>query len=150
MVEKIEMAGYVSGTIGRITELHALYYFENWDFGKFFEAKVAAELAAFLNRFDERRDGLWTVCLDRQVEGSIAIDGISLTIVSVLDNEFNVYIIPETRMRTTLSMRVPGDEVNVEFDILAKYVDRMIGSKNGAEQKGDVHLKNKLISEGFL
>lgn len=76
MVNKVEITGYVPGTIGRITELHALYYFENWGFGKFFEAKVAIELSAFLNRFDECYDGLWALCLNNQVEGSIVIDGV--------------------------------------------------------------------------
>ena len=76
MTKKVEITGYIPGTIGRITELHALYYFKHWNFGKFFEAKVATELSEFLNRFDEYRDGLWTICLNRQVEGSIAIDGI--------------------------------------------------------------------------
>jgi len=76
MVNKVEITGYVPGTIGRITELHALYYFENWGFGKFFEAKVATELSAFLNRFDKYSDGLWTLCLNNQVEGSIVIDGV--------------------------------------------------------------------------
>ncbi|UCD88998.1 MAG: GNAT family N-acetyltransferase [Desulfobacterales bacterium] len=76
MVKKVEVTGYVPGSIGRITELHAQYYFQNWGFGKFFEAKVATELSAFLNRFDEYRDGLWTLCLDNQVEGSIVIDGV--------------------------------------------------------------------------
>lgn len=71
----IEISGYVPGSIGRITELHALYYSRNWGFGKFFEAKVASELAAFLNRFDKDRDGLWTICRDHRVEGSVVVDG---------------------------------------------------------------------------
>lgn len=75
MVKKIEITGYVPGAIGRITELHALYYSENWGFGTFFEAKVASELSTFLNRFDDHRDGFWTCCLNRRVEGSVAVDG---------------------------------------------------------------------------
>jgi GNAT superfamily N-acetyltransferase len=73
----IELLGYIPGAIGRIVELHALYYHHDWGFGKFFEAKVAAELSAFINRFNETRDGFWTVCLNQQVEGSIIIDGIT-------------------------------------------------------------------------
>ena len=75
-MNEVEITGYIPGTIGQITKLHALYYSQNWGFGKFFEAKVATELSEFINRFDEYRDGLWTVCLNHQVEGSIAIDGI--------------------------------------------------------------------------
>lgn len=71
-----KILGYVPGAIGRIAELHARYYHENWGFGQFFEAKVATELSEFLGRFDEDRDGFWTVCLKNQVEGSITIDGL--------------------------------------------------------------------------
>jgi len=71
----IIIAGYVPGAIGRITELHATYYGRNWDFGLFFESKVAAELSEFLRRFDPGRDGFWTARQGGCIEGSIAIDG---------------------------------------------------------------------------
>jgi GNAT superfamily N-acetyltransferase len=67
--------GYLPGAIGRIAELHAAYYHEHWGFGLFFESKVATELAAFLQRYDEGRDGFWLVRLGSRIEGSIAIDG---------------------------------------------------------------------------
>ncbi len=67
--------GYIPGAIGRMAELHGTYYHQNWGFGLFFEAKVATELSEFLGRFDESRDGFWTVCKNGQVEGGIAIDG---------------------------------------------------------------------------
>jgi GNAT superfamily N-acetyltransferase len=69
--------GYVPGAIGRVTQLHALYYSRNWGFGLYFEAKVARELAEFLSRFNEKRDGFWTMCSDSSVEGSIAIDAVN-------------------------------------------------------------------------
>ena len=68
--------GYAPGTIGRIAELHGVYYHDHWNFGLFFEAKVAIELSEFLKRYDENRDGFWTVSVDGCVEGAIAIDGI--------------------------------------------------------------------------
>ena len=68
--------GYQPGIIGRICELHAVYYHLNWGFGLFFEAKVATELAAFLQRYDETRDGIWSVAMDGRVEGGIVIDGL--------------------------------------------------------------------------
>jgi GNAT superfamily N-acetyltransferase len=68
--------GYVPGSIGRIAELHGVYYHSHWGFGLFFEAKVAVELSEFLKRYDESRDGFWIVLVDGRVEGSIAIDGI--------------------------------------------------------------------------
>ena len=66
---------YIPGAIGRITELHAAYYSKHWNFGLFFEARVATELSAFLTRFDKNRDGFWTVCKNSRIQGSIVIDG---------------------------------------------------------------------------
>lgn len=66
---------YLPGAIGRITELHAIYYHEHWGFGRFFEIKVATELAAFLERYDEGRDAIWFARAAGRVQGSIAIDG---------------------------------------------------------------------------
>jgi riboflavin synthase len=59
-------------------------------------------------------------------KGSIAVDGISLTPYAVTEDEFRCAIIPETYEATTLHERRPGDPVNLEFDILAKYVERMM------------------------
>ena len=53
-------------------------------------------------------------------KGSIAVDGISLTLAGVKSNTFSVYIIPHTYKCTTLGLKGPSDKVNVEFDILAK------------------------------
>ncbi len=61
--------------------------------------------------------------------GSITIDGISLTIIEVTDREFSVSIIPHTAQQTTLLNKRVGDIVNLETDILAKYVERLLGSK---------------------
>ena len=66
--------GYVPGCIGRVAELHGKYYHAYWNFGAYFEARVASDLAEFVRRYDERRDGLWTVALFDRVEASIAID----------------------------------------------------------------------------
>jgi len=68
--------GYVPGSIGRIAELHGTYYHKHWGFGAFFEAKVTGELAGFIGRYDDQRDGLWTALLGENIEGAIAIDGI--------------------------------------------------------------------------
>ena len=75
-MDEMILTGYTPGAIGRIAELHATYYHRYWGFGLFFEAKVATELSEFLSRFDESRDGFWTICFNNRVEGSIAIDGI--------------------------------------------------------------------------
>jgi riboflavin synthase len=54
-------------------------------------------------------------------KGSIAVDGVSLTVASRRPRDFDVAVVPETHRRTTLSQRRPGDRVNVEIDLLARY-----------------------------
>jgi len=58
-------------------------------------------------------------------KGSITVDGVSLTVVEVRDDEFSVSLIPETLRATTLGARTPGDLVNLEVDVVAKYVERL-------------------------
>jgi riboflavin synthase len=81
--------------------------------------------------------------------GSVSVDGVSLTVVSLAKDSFAVYIIPETIIKTTLSEKAIGDEVNIETDILAKYVEKMLSSGNDSID-ADRSLKNKLIEEGFI
>jgi riboflavin synthase len=59
-------------------------------------------------------------------KGSIAVDGISLTVATVDDSSFSVSLIPETLERTTLGAAEPGRPVNLEVDVLAKYVEKLI------------------------
>ena len=59
-------------------------------------------------------------------KGSIAINGISLTVADVLPKSFVVWIIPYTKRHTNLDRATIGDLVNLEFDVLAKYVERMV------------------------
>jgi riboflavin synthase len=59
--------------------------------------------------------------------GSIAIQGVSLTVVDVTKKHLTVSLIPETLRATNLSLLSPGDEVNFEVDILAKYVEKLLG-----------------------
>jgi riboflavin synthase len=58
-------------------------------------------------------------------KGSITVDGVSLTVVEVGDDWFTVSLIPETLRATTLGVRTPGDRVNLEVDVVAKYVERL-------------------------
>jgi riboflavin synthase len=71
-------------------------------------------------------------------KGSIAVDGVSLTVVEVTDDQFSVALIPTTLSLTTLGERGAGDLVNLEVDVLAKYVERLaaphlarLGEDNG-------------------
>jgi riboflavin synthase len=61
-------------------------------------------------------------------KGSIAVEGISLTIASLTDEYFEVAIIPKTWAVTNLSHLRPGDTVNLEVDVIAKYVERLLGT----------------------
>lgn len=71
-------------------------------------------------------------------KGSITVDGTSLTVVEVVDADqthgpwFSVSLIPTTLADTTLGTKSPGDRVNLEVDILAKYVERLLGAREGA------------------
>jgi riboflavin synthase len=60
-------------------------------------------------------------------KGSIAVDGVSLTVASLDERSFEVSLIPETLQRSTLGALRSGDRVNLEVDLLAKYVERLIG-----------------------
>jgi riboflavin synthase len=59
-------------------------------------------------------------------KGSIAVDGVSLTVAELGDSSFTVFLIPETLERTNLGNAGPGTTVNLEVDVLAKYVERLM------------------------
>src|SRR5437899_12379782 len=59
-------------------------------------------------------------------KGSVTVDGISLTVVEALDDGFTVAVIPHTAEVTTLGRKGPGDRVNLEVDVMAKYVERLL------------------------
>ena len=75
MCKFISTTGYVSGVVGRITELHANYYAEHWKFGHYFETKVATELSDFINHYNCTKDCIWSLSVNGNIEGSITIDG---------------------------------------------------------------------------
>jgi riboflavin synthase len=62
-------------------------------------------------------------------KGSIAVDGVSLTVAGLGDDWFSVSLIPETLERTILGAAVPGQPVNLEVDVLAKYVERLVAAR---------------------
>lgn len=86
-------------------------------------------------------DGLTGFLVEK---GSVAVDGISLTVVDVLKDGFSVVIIPHTASLTTIGFKGPGETVNIEVDILGKYVAKFL-------QKGkDSRFMQTLSKEGFL
>ena len=70
-------------------------------------------------------DGLGRYLVDK---GSITVDGVSLTVVEAKEESFTISLIPETLARTTLGFRTAGDRVNLEADILAKHVEKLLGA----------------------
>ena len=60
-------------------------------------------------------------------KGSVTVDGVSLTVSGIDEDWFEVSLIPETLKRTTLGLKQPGAEVNLEVDVLAKYVEKLLG-----------------------
>ena len=69
-------------------------------------------------------------------KGSITVDGVSLTVVDVLPDGFTVAVIPHTAAVTTLGARRPGDPVNLEVDVMAKYAERLLAPFAGSAERG--------------
>lgn len=82
-------------------------------------------------------------------KGSVTIDGISLTVNTVSDTGFSVNIIPHTGSMTTLSGINPGAQVNIETDILGKYVERLLSRGSIPREEGGLTLE-LLAKSGFL
>jgi riboflavin synthase len=81
-------------------------------------------------------------------KGSVAVDGISLTVMDLTDDRFRVMLIPETRQRTTLGQKMAGAPVNLEADLVGKYVARLyaLGRAGGA----GVVTRELLEASGFV
>jgi riboflavin synthase len=83
-------------------------------------------------------------------KGSVAVDGVSLTVADVHGGGlFSVVIIPHTSGATTLGAKNRGDSVNIETDIIGKYVEKFVGAYSGDAAGNDGRLLNKLREEGF-
>lgn len=106
---------------------------------------------------DIRNDGIavwYTVSADTSLlryvveKGSIAIDGISLTVAKVTENNFSVSVIPHTAEVTILSTKKKGSIVNLETDIIGKYVEKLFHQDNSTEKKSGITL-DFLAKNGF-
>lgn len=82
-------------------------------------------------------------------KGSIAIDGISLTVMQVTESSFSVSLIPHTAKETTLGFKDVGDSVNLETDIIGKYVEQMLKFNPKQTQEPALN-KNMLLENGFI
>ena len=110
----------------------------------------------------ERDDiAVWyTIAADRKImkyiieKGSVAIDGISLTVAKVTDTDFSVSLIPHTAKETVLGFKKPGDTVNLENDVVGKYIEHFImfddnENNNGRRGKGSGITRDFLLKAGF-
>ena len=75
MMTEFKFHGYYPGVVGKITEIHAVYYKEHWGFDVSFETQVARELSEFIINFDDDRDGFWAATKNGKFAGAVAIDG---------------------------------------------------------------------------
>jgi riboflavin synthase len=99
----------VQGHVDGVGEVVSRSPSEHWDV-------VEISLPAHLSRY----------LVDK---GSITVDGVSLTVVEARETSFTVSLIPETLARTTLGFKQPGERVNLEVDVIAKYVERLLGAR---------------------
>ena len=83
-------------------------------------------------------------------KGSVCIDGISLTVAKVDEAGFQVSVIPHTGEETTLLKKVPGDLVNLENDVVGKYIEKLLGSRKNEEEKIESGITMEFLEEfGF-
>ena len=79
-------------------------------------------------------------------KGSIAIDGISLNVMSVTERDFSVSLIPHTLEQTTLQMKKQGELVNIECDLFAKYTEKLLNNTKEKSKIDEGYLKER----GFI
>ncbi|MDD2509737.1 MAG: riboflavin synthase [Syntrophomonas sp.] len=82
-------------------------------------------------------------------KGSIAIDGISLTIIDVFPDSFSVSLIPHSAKNTTLAKKSIGDKVNLESDIIGRYVEKLLNFAESEAKSSDLNL-SFLVENGFV
>ncbi len=86
-------------------------------------------------------------------KGSVALDGISLTVAKVTDTDFSVSVIPHTAKVTILGRKKTGDIINIENDIIGKYVEKLMDFNDNTDkgrQKGNKITANFLAENGFM
>jgi riboflavin synthase len=105
---------------------------------------------------DEGNAILMTVSADSSLlryiveKGSVALDGISLTVAQVTDSDFTVSLIPHTREVTNLGSKKTGSPINIETDVLGKYVEKMLKGSSSAPAKAQSNMTLDFLREnGF-
>lgn len=82
-------------------------------------------------------------------KGSVALDGISLTVAKVTDGDFQVSVIPHTRQETALTEKKTGSTINIECDIIGKYVEKLLSIPKETKQESRI-TENFLMEHGFF
>jgi riboflavin synthase len=82
------------------------------------------------------------------MKGSICIDGTSLTVNKIANTDFEINIVPHTQQQTIIKNYKPGTQVNLEVDLIARYLERLL-TKNEDDQAGGVTLES-LVKAGFV
>ncbi len=83
-------------------------------------------------------------------KGSVAVDGVSLTINAVAGSTFEIMLVPHTLAVTTLGSRRPGDALNLEVDVLARYVARQLEHAGVVEKTSDERILRALVAGGYV
>ena len=113
-------------------------------------------LASLVDLHEDARSIRYTFELAAELQhyiaqkGSVTIDGTSLTVNRVEENRFDVNIVPHTREKTIFQYYRPGTKVNIEVDIIARYLERLINGKAGAQDHSDERLVETLVRSGFI
>lgn len=109
-----------------------------------------------IEAYKKERNAVWiSINADSEVlkyiveKGSIAIDGVSLTVAYVDEEKFKVSIIPHTGEETTLLKKQIGDEVNLECDVIGKYVEKLLGFNNKNQKNKKSLNMDFFIENGF-
>jgi riboflavin synthase len=113
-------------------------------------------LANVVDLHEEARSIRYTVELAAELQhyiaakGSVTIDGASLTVNRVEGNRFDVNIVPHTQEKTIFQYYQLGSKVNIEVDIIARYLERLINGKADAQDHSDERLMETLVKSGFI
>ncbi|MEY4043090.1 MAG: hypothetical protein RL529_657 [Actinomycetota bacterium] len=103
----------VQGHVDGLGEIISRTPSENWELVKVVKVRIPKQLMKYI-----------------VLKGSITIDGVSLTVNEVGDDFIGLSLIPETLKLTTLGSKQPGDKVNVEADVMAKHIERLLEARN--------------------
>lgn len=111
--------------------------------GQFLTRQMVGD--SFIMRFSYPKEIAHYICQ----KGSIAIEGISLTVANLGSNFFEVAVVPHTLKMTTLNFLSSGDKVNLEVDIIAKYVERMLTTEKAPKVEKSALTMDKLKDLGY-